>query len=45
MTVSSSVLSSEKTVSDPASVMELLPRYTMEFRISQISSRCMYEMQ
>lgn len=44
VTVSSSMLSSEKTVSDPASVVELLPRYTMEFRISQISLRCMYEM-
>jgi hypothetical protein len=44
-TVSSSVPSSEKTVSDPLLVVELLPRHTVEFGISRISLGSAHEMQ
>jgi hypothetical protein len=42
---SSSALSSEKTVSDPASIAELLSEHTVEFGMSQISSGRVHEMQ
>jgi hypothetical protein len=37
--------SSEKTVSDPAAVVELLPRHTVEFGTSKIYLGRMQEMQ
>jgi hypothetical protein len=44
-TASSSASLSEKTVSDPASIAELLPGHMVEFRMSRISSGRVHEMQ